>query len=171
MDGQDLASIQIMRQEWMTQYPELLQPGEPLIVMDETQKHYALRLRGVAEEESANEWCAALALRNPGEQCAVKKTVRTEWSATWQVQVIATHALEDAKTYRHHLLAEYGDLLRDYPISISTTESGDYFRLRLTAIPTEAIAQTICTNLQASGIHCFVLRTKPPTQQSGSNLR
>ncbi len=165
MEG-SLAAVKAIRQVLLLKYPDLWQEGEPMVAMDESRANYTLRLRRVLREDSAKNWCAAFTEWGH-DDCSVKRVVRIESSAPWQVQLIAKRHLGETKAYRQRLLLEQASLLQDQHLVISTTESGDYYRLRVVAIPLEEVAQTLCAKLKEAAVDCFVLKNQSVVQKKG----
>ena len=162
MEGREIGALRAYRADLIARYGDLLQNGEPMITMNESHRSFYLHLRRFPSEDSAYQWCDAFRTRGGGESCLVRKIIHTEPSETWQVQIIAKRDLEETRVYRQRLLEKYHALLQDDRLMITTTETGEYFRLRVVAIPTEETAQTLCAALKSSGTDCLVMRNLPP---------
>jgi len=155
-EGKDLEQLREYRQSFNDQHGKLIPNAEPIISMDEAGRLFHLQLKPLLNQDKAQHWCAILK-EHGHEQCQIIKVMQTPPPA-WQIQIIAKRNLGELQEYQKDFLNQYSNYLKGYKLSISLSESGDYFRLRVKSIPTESIAHQMCSNIKNQGADCFVTK-------------
>ena|GEM_PF-6649876 len=157
-EGMDLAQMREYRRSFLATYGDLVRDQKFFMSMDRAAMKFNILLKPMLEEGMAQNLCKKLQER--GGECVVVKKKRFKRPIGWQVQVIATKNLAQTREYKKFFAKRHADIVKNQRLTISLTESGELFRLRLG--PTQEVkrANAWCDKLKSRGVACIVVKTR-----------
>ncbi|CAK0763647.1 hypothetical protein CCP3SC1AL1_3310001 [Gammaproteobacteria bacterium] len=157
-EGTDLAQMREYRKFFLATYGDLVRDQKLFMSMDRATIKFNILLRPMLEEGIAQNLCKKLQER--GAECVVVKKKRIKRPIGWQVQVIATKNLAQTREYKKVFARRHADLVRNQRLTVSLTESGELFRLRLGPTQEMKLANAWCNKLKSRGVACIVVKTR-----------